>query len=459
MPPPVRDNTLDSGVRANKTRRDTAHYGTHSSIVPSLPLAKANVNGGSLFVVDNDLYLGTGTRATKIASASPTGIIRFEDSDGDTYVQVDNGSDNDKIVLTAIAAAVDAVQVNALTTGGGIDINGGTGGITVDSAGSLSLDSTAASNLTVTGAALDLTLSSVGGSVVVTATEGAVDAVQVNALTAGGGIDINAGTGGITIDATGASNFTVTGAANLTASSTLGSVILTSNKAAVDAVQVNALPGGAGGIDINAGTGGITVDATGTSNFTVTGAANLTASSTLGSVILTSGKAAVDSVKIDGLSLSAGGGVTIQSGTGNTTLTSTGNIALTPTLQTNIQGATFKAGAISVGVTLGVSDSGSLFEITAGAGYTITLPAPTAGLWFRFILITPGAGDVIISSSGANIYGTTEIANVTTNQSALTTIRFKAAATAGSHMEFFGASTTKYMLRAITATAAGFTVT
>ena len=391
MPPPVRDNTLDSGVRANKTRRDTAHYGTHSSIVPSLPLAKANVNGGSLFVVDNDLYLGTGTRATKIASASPTGIIRFEDSDGDTYVQVDNGSDNDKIVLTAIAAAVDAVQVNALT--------------------------------------------------------------------AGGGIDINAGTGGITIDATGASNFTVTGAANLTASSTLGSVILTSNKAAVDAVQVNALPGGAGGIDINAGTGGITVDATGTSNFTVTGAANLTASSTLGSVILTSGKAAVDSVKIDGLSLSAGGGVTIQSGTGNTTLTSTGNIALTPTLQTNIQGATFKAGAISVGVTLGVSDSGSLFEITAGAGYTITLPAPTAGLWFRFILITPGAGDVIISSSGANIYGTTEIANVTTNQSALTTIRFKAAATAGSHMEFFGASTTKYMLRAITATAAGFTVT
>src|SRR6185312_12278323 len=127
------------------------------------------------------------------------------------------------------------------------NIDAGTGGFIVDTTGNVSLDSATASNFTVTGVA-DLTLSSVGGSVVITGTEAAVDAVQINAVTALGGVDINAGTGGITVDsgglmsldAAGTVNLTTTGAFDITVNSTAGSVILTGAEAAVDAIQLNA---------------------------------------------------------------------------------------------------------------------------------------------------------------------------------------------------------------------------
>lgn len=95
--------------------------------------------------------------------------------------------------------------IKALAIGGGaaahtIAIGGAAAGaITVDSAAGISLDAATASNFTVTGAGLDLTLRSAGGSVNVTATQAAADAILIESSDAAGGVQIKAGTGGIAV--------------------------------------------------------------------------------------------------------------------------------------------------------------------------------------------------------------------------------------------------------------------
>ena len=179
------------------------------------------------------------------------------------------------IVVDGGEAAVDAIQLTASNAAGGVDINAGTGGITVDSGGVLSLDSAGATNLTATGA-FDVTVNSTAGSIVVTGGQAAVDAVQLNASDAAGGIDINAGTGGITVDSggvlsldsAGATNLTATGAFDVTVSSTAGSIVIDGGEAAADAIQITASDA-AGGIVLSAGTGNVSCD----SNFVLSSVA------------------------------------------------------------------------------------------------------------------------------------------------------------------------------------------
>lgn len=251
-----------------------------------------------------------------------------------------------QINIDSSQAAIDAIRIFSSNAAGGLDIDAGTGGATLDSTGVISVDAAGLINVTSTRAnaqailisttaggidilatgtaGLDIDIIATGSSVNVTSTENAAeaiylhanggvletvrihadqgtgvasvnigsdvggitiagglgtpDAVNITAATAGGGIDIDASTGGIIVDTTGAisldsaaaSNFTVTGAFDLTLNSSAGSVVITGAEAAVDAVQINA-SNAAGGIDINAGTGGITIDSTGA--FSIDGAA------------------------------------------------------------------------------------------------------------------------------------------------------------------------------------------
>ena len=73
------------------------------------------------------------------------------------------------------------------------------GAVTVDTAAGISLDAATASNFTVTGASADLTLASSGGSVNITASEAASDAIVISASDAAGGITIDAGSGGVNV--------------------------------------------------------------------------------------------------------------------------------------------------------------------------------------------------------------------------------------------------------------------
>lgn len=169
------------------------------------------------------------------------------------------------------AAVANAVRINASAADGGIDVDAGTGGITIDSTGAISIDAAAASNFSVSGAGIDLTLASAAGRVVVNGEEAAADAVRI--LSAAGGLDadvalqmnltssqnaadairVNASAGGIDIDAAGAAG------EDITLDNAAGSIVLTAGEAAADAIVLDA-SNAAGGIQFTAGSNNVSCD-------------------------------------------------------------------------------------------------------------------------------------------------------------------------------------------------------
>ena len=293
----------------------------------------------------------TENAADSIVISSTNGGIDISALGAAAGEDIDITATGSSVNIISTEAVANAIVLDASDAAGGIDVDCGSGGFALDAAaGAISLDSALASNFTVTGAA-DLTLNSTAGSVNIAggeavadavsiaaaaggidlnaalqlslvSSQAAVDAIVIDASNAAGGIDMDAGTNGIIVDTTGsisldsaaASNFTVTGAFDLTLSSSAGSVDVVGAKAGADAVYLNASDA-AGGVDIDAGTGGVIVDTTGAisldsaaaSNFTVTGAFDLTLASSLGSVNITAGESAADSIKIE----STAGGIDI----------------------------------------------------------------------------------------------------------------------------------------------------
>jgi len=118
--------------------------------------------------------------------------------DGATGVNIEGNSSEIDITTTG------ALDLNS----GAFTLNGSTIGITGSGAGTLQFG--AASSISTT--AGDLTIDSQAGSAIIDGGEAAVDAVRLTASNAAGGIDIDAGSGGITLDTGGA--FSIEGAAN-----------------------------------------------------------------------------------------------------------------------------------------------------------------------------------------------------------------------------------------------------
>lgn len=287
---------------------------------------------------DNGLY------ETEISGTEPT----VAPSDGgaiDTSQTVILSSEFTSIVdsgyvnLESTLADNQAIKINASNAAGGIDIGAGTGGITIDTTNSISLDGAAASNFTTTSGNLELraTVALVnidGGSGINigslteaqpinigtpaadrTITVGnTTGASQVSVLTGTGGFLVDtASGGGISLDATGAScNFTLmsTGAAqDLTIALTGAndsSIILDSQGTGSDSIrllssggididasaQINlATSQGAGGsitLDATTNNGGVTIS-TGSQGFLVqtgTGVANIATDATTHSITL-----------------------------------------------------------------------------------------------------------------------------------------------------------------------------
>jgi len=338
------------------------------------------------------------------------------------------------VVIDGSEAIATAVSITASDAAGGIDINAGSAGVIVDAtAGAISLDSALASNFTVTGAA-DLTLNTTLGSIVIDGGEALADAVAITASNAAGGIDLNAGSGGIIADAVAgaisldsalASNFTVTGAADLTLDSTAGSVVVDGGEAAIDAVQITASDA-AGGVDINAGTGGITVDSggvlsldgVGATNLTTTGAFDLNVQSTLGSVIVTAGEAAVDSIQLT--ASDAAGGIDINSGTNGITVdavggtialatTGTGDITLDAddtvlidsdgVLELNSSAGIISIGNDAVAQDINIGTGGAARTITIGNGSGASAIALVSGTGNIDIGVNGIAHDIVIGNS------------------------------------------------------------
>ncbi|MBI5369713.1 hypothetical protein HZA85_00775, partial [Candidatus Uhrbacteria bacterium] len=175
------------------------------------------------------------------------------------------------VVIRGVEGVADAILLDAdNSAAGGIDMDAGTGGATLDTTGAFSIDGATASNVTVTGSAASLTLSVAGGgaqSVVLTSAGTGANAIDINATA--GGFDVDAA-GAATIDAAGASNFTTsTGSLTLSTSAggTSSSVILRSVDTSSDAIYLDADGGAGSGVYLDAydatnnTTGAITADA------------------------------------------------------------------------------------------------------------------------------------------------------------------------------------------------------
>jgi hypothetical protein len=292
--------------------------------------------------------------------------------------------------------------VGGLTAGVDLTMSSGTCTITSDqdAVRSIYLHANGGTNESIDlrsqlGTALDSVsvLSDVGG---VSITAGVANAGAITILTgaAAGGIDIDSGTGGIAIDSTGAislgaaaaSDFTVTGAFDLTLASTLGSVVIDGGEAANDAVQI-AASNAAGGLDFTSGTGGISIVA---ANGTVgiesgTGALNVGTDATVHTVTVGSTTGAADTV--------------IQSGTGNTSITSTGTIDLDATgnVSMNSTAGTLNVGNDADAFAINVGTGAAARVITVGnvtGASQVVLNSGTAGIQ----LTSTGAGDITIDS-------------------------------------------------------------
>jgi len=170
--------------------------------------------------------------------------------------------------IQSTEAHVDAIVLNASGGASGINIDAGSAGIAVDTTGAFSIDGAAASNVTVTGAGIDLTLASVLGSVLVSSTEDAALAIMLHA---NGGVSetirLRADQG--------------TGVASIDILSDVGGISLTSGLASADAINLAA---SAGGVDID---GALQVNIA--SSQAAATAVQITASNGAGGVTITTG--------------------------------------------------------------------------------------------------------------------------------------------------------------------------
>lgn len=214
----------------------------------------------------------------------------------------------DQLLLESSQNAVDAIRLNATNLAGGIDIDAGTGGITIDTTGPISLDSSStavSSNITTE---IDLNISSVAGSVNISSGEANI----VNA------ISIDATNGGVSIVA--AQNIDLTaGVQGITCTS--NNINIISSKAGADALLIEAIgTGNNGGMIISGGTAGINITSTGnnflSSSVNSATAIHVRANHAAGGVSITSG---TSGITIDG-GLTAGTGIILNNSAGDKTL-------------------------------------------------------------------------------------------------------------------------------------------
>ncbi len=228
---------------------------------------------------------------------------------------------------------------------------------------------------------------------------------------------------GISLDAATASNFTVTGAADLTLRSTLGAVIVSSDKDAARAIYLHANGGtsetiqlhsdlgtGVGSVNLLSDVGGITLTATGLAsadaiNFEAT-AGGIDMDAAL-QINITSSQNAADAIRIlssaGGMDIdavgSAGEDINILNTGGSVVISATESAADSIVLNSTAGGIDILASGAAAGEDIDIIATGSSINITAteAVANAIVLTASNAA---GGIDITTGGGSVDISSSG-----------------------------------------------------------
>ena len=232
-PSASRTTTIGGGTVVTASVTDLVDIAPDGATTNADSIKQVDINTGTVATgqVLTNVATGTvtsGTHTTEIATgnrAAGTMALNIMTGTGTKTASLGNADGLTTLNIDAITLINDSINVNtSINTGtstGTVSIgNAAAGALTMDTAANISLDSATASNFTVTGASADLTLSSVGGSVDIAASEAAADAIVLNASDASGGIDLLTGGGEISIAATGG-NVTLLPATNSVAGTSL----------------------------------------------------------------------------------------------------------------------------------------------------------------------------------------------------------------------------------------------
>ena len=428
--------SLTAGVDLNMSSGDM----TITADTDAAKTIYLHADGGTSETIDIHSDQGTGADSIYVHSdaggltftsgLNSADAINFVASDVAGGIDIDSGTNGIKVDSTGVidfnssAATSGAIVIEASDTAGGVDVNAGTAGFIVDTTGVASIDAAAASNFTVTGA-FDFTLKSTAGSVIVESGEVATDSIKINASNAAGGIDIDSGTNGTTIDSTGAvsvgaaaaSDFTVTGAFDLDFESTAGSVNVTAGEAAADAIYLNAT---AGGVDITANSADLDLLST-------LGSINATATEDAANAIyLHANGGTSETIKIHSDLGTSGSSIDVLSDVGGISLAATayandaaiklaagaGGVDIDGALQVNIASSEVAADAVVINASAGgvdVTAAANDLDLTATLGSVIVTANEAAA---DAIYLNASAGGVDIDANSADIDITSTLGSV-----------------------------------------------
>lgn len=389
----INTGTVATGQSLTNIATGTITSGTHT-----VEIQTGNAAAGT---VACNISTGTGTKTVSVGNAdglTTTAILGplNVNVNQNNNVAINTGTSTGTISIGNTAAG--AVVLNSGST---IAIgDASAGAITVDTAAGVSLDGATASNFTVTGAGQDLTLSSVGGSVLVESTEDAALAIRLHA---------NAGTS----ETIQIHSDQGTGTDSINLLSDVGGITLTATGLAnAAALDFNAP---AGGLDVDVAlavaidtAAGISLDAATASNFTVTGAsADLTLSSSGGSVNITATEAAADAIVIN--ASDAAGGIDLTTGGGSIDISSSGLVTMVPgtqsvasptasaTQNTNVGVVTFTGFTTAAAGTQDFTITNSEVAATSGLFVNVAnLNASTNGAEMSLAGVTQAAGSFIV---------------------------------------------------------------
>lgn len=204
VPAASRTTTIAGGTIVGAGVTDTIDIAPDGATTSATAIKTVNINTGTVVLgeIHTNIASGTvtsGTHTTNIATGNRAA--------GTMTVNLLTGTGTKTLTVGDVGGGTTStfrgpVNVNAsINNNTAINSGTSTGTVTIGNtlAGAVTIGSSAASNFTVTGATVDLTLASSGGSVNITASEAAADAIIIEASDAAGGVQIKAGTGGILV--------------------------------------------------------------------------------------------------------------------------------------------------------------------------------------------------------------------------------------------------------------------
>lgn len=153
----------------------------------------ASTTGGTI-----DIGGTAQTGTITLGDSSGVNIVQIGSGEGATTVNIAGGATSGKVVNIAVGAVANLVTVGSQTGASSLVLDAGSGDCTVNvTGGAFTVNAEASSSINVTGAGNDIDLDSLGGSIILTGNETAVDAITLSASDGGGGISATTGTGGV----------------------------------------------------------------------------------------------------------------------------------------------------------------------------------------------------------------------------------------------------------------------